>query len=109
MKLDKNSPEVFENTIASFVDMASILFAYQIGVYGFGAGAGVLYACFDAFIVVWMRRPISRFVRSISPYRLAKDKKEAGSPLGERPGQEREDGTRAAGLVVADADGRPKK
>lgn len=70
--MNKNDPEVFENTVASIVDMASILFAYQIGVYGFGMGLGVVYACFDAFLVIWMRKPISRFARSVSPFRFAR-------------------------------------
>lgn len=72
MVLRTSDPEIFENTVASLVDMASILFAYQIGVYGFGLGFGVLYAGFDAFIVIWMRKPISRLARSINPFRLAK-------------------------------------
>ena len=80
MKFDRNDPEVFENAVASLVDMASILFAYQIGVYGFGIGIGVLYACFDAFIVIWMRKPISSFARSISPYRLRKGQAALAGP-----------------------------
>ena len=68
--LDRNNPEVFENTIASLIDMTSILFAYQIGLSGSGIWVGVLYAMFDAFIVIWMRKPISRFAKSISPFRL---------------------------------------
>ena len=70
MGFDRNSPEVFENAVASLVDMASILFAYQLGMNGFGIGMGVLYAMFDAFIVIWMRKPIARFARWISPYRI---------------------------------------
>jgi hypothetical protein len=61
--------EIFENTVASLIDLTSILFAYQLGVANFGLWAGILYAIFDAFIVVWMRKPISRFVRWISPFR----------------------------------------
>jgi hypothetical protein len=72
VKIDKDSPEVFENAVASLVDMSSILFAYQIGVNGFGMGIGILYACFDAFIVIWMRKPIARFARWISPFRSPK-------------------------------------
>ena len=71
-----SDPEVFENAVASLVDVASILFAYQIGAYGFGLGFGMMYAGFDAFIVIWMRKPISRFARAISPFRLAKGRAE---------------------------------
>ena len=70
--LRASDPEVFENAVASLVDVASILFAYQIGAYGFGLGFGVLYAGFDAFIVIWMRKPISRFARAINPFRLVR-------------------------------------
>ena len=70
MRFDRDDPEVFENAVASLVDMASILVAYQIGVSKFGIGVGMLYAMFDAFIVIWMRKPISRFAKSISPFRL---------------------------------------
>lgn len=77
MEKDWNNPEVFENAVASLVDMASILFAYQIGVNGFGMGVGVLYAGFDAFVVIWMRKPIARFARSINPYRLRKTRSAA--------------------------------
>ena len=70
--LRASDPEVFENAVASLVDVASILFAYQIGAYGFGLGFGVLYAGFDAFIVIWMRKPISRFARAMNPFRFAK-------------------------------------
>jgi hypothetical protein len=68
--------ELFENTIATLVDVTSILFAYQIGLHNFGWEVGILYSLLDAFVVVWMRRPISRFVRSINPYRIRA--KEAG-------------------------------
>ncbi|MDG7016344.1 MAG: hypothetical protein JRM82_03110, partial [Nitrososphaerota archaeon] len=35
-------------------------------------GFGVLDAGFDAFIVIWMRKPISRFARAINPFRLVR-------------------------------------
>ena len=70
VRFDRKDPEVFDNAVASLVDVTSILFAYQIGVAGYGIGAGMLYAMFDAFIVIWMRKPISRLARSISPFRL---------------------------------------
>ena len=73
---------MFDNAIASIVDMTSILLAYQIGMSGFGIGVGVLYAMFDAFIVIWMRKPISRFARTISPYRLRRTAKTSGAAPG---------------------------
>ncbi len=81
MGLVRNNPETFENAVASLVDVTSILFAYQIGVYGFGMAFGVLYACFDAFLVIWMRKPITRFARAINPFRF----------VGRHPGERKED------------------
>ena len=85
MGLVRDNPETFENAVASLVDVTSILFAYQIGVYGFGIAFGMLYACFDAFIVIWMRKPISRFARSISPFRFRA--KAADAMSGQDPGE----------------------
>lgn len=61
--------DVFENAVASLVDLTSIMIAYQIGAYNFGLGSGLAYGCFDAFMVVWMRKPISRFARWVNPLR----------------------------------------
>jgi hypothetical protein len=61
--------DVFENAVASLVDLTSIMVAYQIGAYNFGLGSGLAYGCFDAFLVVWMRKPISRFARWVNPLR----------------------------------------
>jgi len=61
--------ELFENTVASLIDMTSILIAYQLGVSNSGLWAGIAYWIFDAFIVVCMRKPISRFVRWLNPFR----------------------------------------
>jgi hypothetical protein len=63
--------DLFENAVASLVDLTSIMIAYQIGAYNFGLGSGLVYGCFDAFIVVWMRKPISRFARWVNPLRAA--------------------------------------
>ncbi|MDG6900005.1 MAG: hypothetical protein JRM85_07450 [Nitrososphaerota archaeon] len=83
MGLVRDNPETFENAVASLVDFTSILFAYQIGVYGFGIAFGMLYACFDAFIVIWMRKPISRFARSINPFRFRAKAPDAVSGQGQ--------------------------
>jgi hypothetical protein len=62
--------EVFDNSVATLVDVSSILFAYQIGLHNFGWEVGIFYGFLDAFLVVWMRKPISRLVRSINPFRI---------------------------------------
>jgi len=55
--------ELFENAVASVVDVASIMVAYTIGVQQSNFLLGVGYALFDALLVVWMRKPISRVVQ----------------------------------------------
>jgi len=61
--------ETFENVVATFVDIGSIIVAYAIGVNGYGLVAGLGYAMFDAFLVVWMRKRIVRLVRWASPWK----------------------------------------
>jgi hypothetical protein len=51
--------ETKDNIVASLVDVASILFAYRIGVSQLGAWAGIAYGAFDAWLVVWQRQRIS--------------------------------------------------
>jgi hypothetical protein len=55
--------ELFENAVASVVDVASIMVAYTIGVQQSNFLLGVGYALFDALLVVWMRKPISRSIQ----------------------------------------------
>lgn len=55
--------EVFENTVATFVDIGSIMVAYTVGIHQFNFFLGLAYALFDAIIVVWMRKPLSQGVR----------------------------------------------
>lgn len=57
--------ETRENIVASVVDVASILFAYRLGVLQLGAWAGVAYGGFDAWLVVWQRRRISDYVHRL--------------------------------------------
>ena len=64
--------------MASFVDVGSIILAYEIGVNGFGIEAGLGYALFDAFMVVWMRKRIATIVRWANPWKK-------GSDGGDRP------------------------
>ncbi len=59
----KPSTEIFENAVASVVDFGSIFLAYEIGSYRFSLETGLLYGIFDAFIVVWMRKPIYKTIR----------------------------------------------
>jgi len=57
--------EVFENAVASIVDVTSVMIAYTIGISQSSFLLGLAYAVFDAIIVVWMRKPISRLIRSV--------------------------------------------
>jgi len=59
------SHEAFENTVATFVDVASIMVAYTVGIHQFNFLVGMAYAFFDALVVVWMRKPLSRLVRNV--------------------------------------------
>ena len=57
--------ETYENIVATFVDMGSIMFAYAIGLRQMNLELGMLYAIFDAWIVVWMRKPIASGIRRL--------------------------------------------
>lgn len=50
--------------VATSVDIASIMVAYTVGIHQFNFLLGLAYAFFDALIVVWMRKPLSRLIRS---------------------------------------------
>ena len=47
------------------VDIVSIMVAYTIGITQSSIFLGLAYAVFDAVLVVWLRKPISRFIRRI--------------------------------------------
>ena len=49
--------------MATIVDFASILFAFSLGVSQFGIAFGLAYAAFDAYIVIWLRKPLARVTR----------------------------------------------
>jgi hypothetical protein len=57
--------EAFENVVATFVDVASIMVAYVVGIHQFNFFFGLAYAIFDAILVVWMRKPLTRLVRNV--------------------------------------------
>lgn len=57
--------ETAANFVATFIDIASILFAYRLGVEQFGAVASLAYACFDAYIVVWQRKRFANWIRRV--------------------------------------------
>ncbi len=52
--------------VASVVDVTSVMVAYTIGITQANIFLGLGYAIFDAIIVVWMRKPITRFVRRVA-------------------------------------------
>ncbi len=60
-----SSQELAENSVATFIDFASILVAYNLGVLQLGVAVGLAYAVFDAYIVIWMRRRITGVVRRL--------------------------------------------
>ena len=60
------SQELAENSVATFIDFASILFAYNLGVLQLGIAVGLVYAVFDAYVVIWMRRRITGWVRRLA-------------------------------------------
>ena len=49
--------------VASVVDVTSVMVAYTIGITQSSILLGLAYGIFDAIIVVWMRKPLSRLVR----------------------------------------------
>ena len=51
------------------MDVISVMIAYTIGIQQSNFLLGVAYAVFDAIIVVWMRKPLSRLIRSVVPTR----------------------------------------
>ncbi len=62
------SQEIAENAVATVIDFASIIVAYNLGLLQLSIAAGVAYAAFDAYIVIWMRRRITRWVRGFMSF-----------------------------------------
>src|SRR5207245_10551026 len=54
------------HSVAPVIDFASILFAYYLGVLQLVVAVGFVYAAFDAYIVIWMRRRITGWVRRLA-------------------------------------------
>jgi len=61
--------DTYENVIATFVDVGSIMVAYTLGFRQMSIELGVLYALFDAWIVIWMRKPIASAIGKIFTFR----------------------------------------
>jgi hypothetical protein len=57
--------EVYENVVATVVDVTSVMVAYSIGIQQSSFVLGLAYAVFDAIVVVWLRKPITRMIRSV--------------------------------------------
>jgi hypothetical protein len=53
-----------ENLVASGVDIGSIIFAYSLGVHNLNILFGLGYAAFDAWIVIWQRGRLTRWMGS---------------------------------------------
>lgn len=60
--------EFKENLVATTVDVASILFAYNIGVHQFGWEFGLGYAAFDAYVVIWEKKRLTSMLGWISSF-----------------------------------------
>jgi len=58
--------------VASVVDVTSVMVAYTIGITQSSILLGLAYGIFDAIIVVWMRKPLSRLVRRVVAVGLAR-------------------------------------
>ncbi len=57
-----SSNEALENVVASIVDITSVMVAYTIGITQSSFLLGLAYGVFDAIIVVWMRKPLTRMI-----------------------------------------------
>ncbi|MDG6904924.1 MAG: hypothetical protein JRN20_03965 [Nitrososphaerota archaeon] len=55
-----------ENMVASVVDMSSIMFAYSLGMRNMNLLFGLGYALFDAWIVIWQRKRITRLMSGVN-------------------------------------------
>ncbi len=77
-------PRTKENLVASVVDIASLMFAYHLGVEQLGPIAGIGYGIFDAWIVIWQRERISNAIhkstQSIRTSRVFAKKKPSQLP-----------------------------
>ncbi|MDG7012863.1 MAG: hypothetical protein JRN46_01385 [Nitrososphaerota archaeon] len=79
MGIRRGNLDLFEKSVASMIDVASVLVAYNIGMDRLGLAYGVVYAGMDAFVVVWLSRPITGIVRRLNPARRAR-RGDGGAP-----------------------------
>jgi len=61
----RTNQEIAENSVATVIDFASIMLAYNLGVSQLGVAIGIAYAAFDAFIVIWLRKRLTNGIRII--------------------------------------------
>jgi hypothetical protein len=80
--------DLFEKSLAGIIDVASVLVAYNVGMARLGLAYGMVYAGMDAFVVVWLSRPITGVVRRLNHARRgdSADAGPGGRPAAE-PGQ----------------------
>ena len=60
-----DNQETAENIVATTIDLASIIFAYSLGVGQFGVTAAIGYAMFDAYIVIWQRKRFTNWIHQV--------------------------------------------
>ncbi len=54
-----------ENIVASLVDVASIFVAFNLGMHQMGQWVGLSYGAADAWVVIWQRQRITRWISRI--------------------------------------------
>ena len=57
--------ETGENLVATIVDITSIMVAYRLGMDQYGIVSALGYAAFDAYIVIWQRKRLARWVHKL--------------------------------------------
>lgn len=54
-----------ENLVATIVDITSIMVAYRLGMDQYGIVSALAYATFDAYIVIWQRKRLTKWVHKL--------------------------------------------
>ena len=57
--------ETGENIVATIVDITSIMVAYRLGMDQYGIVSALAYATFDAYIVIWQRKRLTKWVHKL--------------------------------------------
>jgi hypothetical protein len=57
--------EFRENLVASLIDVASIIVAFNLGLHQLGLWVGVGYSFIDAILVIWLRKSITNLARKV--------------------------------------------